>query len=197
MSGHSKWATTKHRKAAVDAKRSTLFSKLTRIITVAAKTGGDPNPENNASLAAAIAKAKSYSLPKDKIDIAIKKAFGAGGGRELRGGHLRGLRPCRRGALRRGAHRQPQPHRRRRPRGVHAGRRQPRRDGLGRVPVRAQGPDPRRQGGERRRGRAHAPRGHGRRRRGPRRRRRRVGRVRPARPTCCCQQGARGRGRRT
>ena len=54
MSGHSKWATTKHRKAAVDAKRSALFSKLSRIITVAAKTGGDPNPENNASLAAAI-----------------------------------------------------------------------------------------------------------------------------------------------
>jgi YebC/PmpR family DNA-binding regulatory protein len=78
MSGHSKWATTKHRKAAVDAKRGALFSKLTRIITVAAKTGGDPNPENNASLAAAIAKAKSYSLPKDKIDVAIKKAFGAG-----------------------------------------------------------------------------------------------------------------------
>lgn len=78
MSGHSKWATTKHRKAAVDAKRAVLFSKLSRIITVAAKTGGDPNPENNASLAAAIAKAKSYSLPKDKIDVAIKKAFGAG-----------------------------------------------------------------------------------------------------------------------
>lgn len=78
MSGHSKWATTKHRKAAVDAKRSKLFSKLSRIITVAAKTGGDPNPENNASLAAAIAKAKSYSLPKDKIETAISKAFGAG-----------------------------------------------------------------------------------------------------------------------
>ncbi len=78
MSGHSKWATTKHRKAAVDAKRSAQFSKLTRIITVAAKTGGDPNPENNATLAAAIAKAKSYSLPKDKIQAAIDKAFGAG-----------------------------------------------------------------------------------------------------------------------
>ena len=76
MSGHSKWATTKHRKGAVDAKRSALFSKLTRIITVAAKTGGDPNPENNASLAAAITKAKSYSLPKDKIDNAIKKGTG-------------------------------------------------------------------------------------------------------------------------
>jgi len=78
MSGHSKWATTKHRKGAVDAKRSALFSKLTRIITVAAKTGGDPNPENNASLAAAIAKAKSYSLPREKIETAINKAFAAG-----------------------------------------------------------------------------------------------------------------------
>lgn len=77
MSGHSKWATTKHRKAAQDKKRSALFSKLSRIITVAAK-GGDPNPDNNAALAAAIAKAKSYSLPKDKIDAAIKKGSGEG-----------------------------------------------------------------------------------------------------------------------
>jgi YebC/PmpR family DNA-binding regulatory protein len=80
VSGHSKWATTKHHKAVVDAKRSKLFSKLSRIITVAARTGGDPNPENNASLAAAIAKAKGYSLPKDKIQAAIDKAFGSGAG---------------------------------------------------------------------------------------------------------------------
>ena len=86
MSGHSKWATTKHRKAAQDAKRSALFSKLSRNITVAAKEGGDPNPDNNASLAAAIEKAKGYSLPKDKIKTAIDKAFGSGTGRrELRG----------------------------------------------------------------------------------------------------------------
>lgn len=78
MAGHSKWATTKHRKAAQDKKRSALFSKLSRMITVAAKTGGDPNPDNNASLAAAIAKAKGYSLPKDKIESSIAKAFGAG-----------------------------------------------------------------------------------------------------------------------
>jgi YebC/PmpR family DNA-binding regulatory protein len=78
VSGHSKWATTKHRKAAQDKKRSALFSKLSRQITVAAKTGGDPNPENNASLAAAIEKAKGYSLPKDKIQTAIDKAFSAG-----------------------------------------------------------------------------------------------------------------------
>ncbi|MDR0514278.1 MAG: YebC/PmpR family DNA-binding transcriptional regulator [Coriobacteriaceae bacterium] len=78
MSGHSKWATTKHRKAAQDAKRSALFSKLSRNITVAAKEGGDPSPENNASLAAAVEKAKSYSLPKDKIKSAIDKAFSSG-----------------------------------------------------------------------------------------------------------------------
>ena len=78
MSGHSKWATTKHRKAAQDAKRSALFSKLSRNITVAAKEGGDPNPDNNASLAAAIEKAKGYSLPKDKIKTAIDKAFATG-----------------------------------------------------------------------------------------------------------------------
>lgn len=80
MSGHSKWATTKHRKAAQDKKRSALFGKLSRMITVAAKEGGDPSPDNNATLAAAIAKAKSYSLPKDKIEGAIAKAFGTGDG---------------------------------------------------------------------------------------------------------------------
>ena len=78
MSGHSKWATTKHRKAAVDAKRSAQFSKLGRIITVAAKAGDDPNPENNPSLAAAIDKAKSYSMPKDRIQAAVDKAFASG-----------------------------------------------------------------------------------------------------------------------
>ena len=77
MSGHSKWATTKHRKGAQDAKRSALFSKLSRNITVAARLGGDPLPENNASLAAAVAKAKAQSMPKDKIKSAIDKAFGS------------------------------------------------------------------------------------------------------------------------
>ena len=78
MSGHSKWATTKHRKFAQDAKRSALFSKLSRIITVAARQGGDPNPDNNFALAAAVEKARLNSMPKDKIDAAIKKAFGTG-----------------------------------------------------------------------------------------------------------------------
>jgi YebC/PmpR family DNA-binding regulatory protein len=78
MSGHSKWATTKHRKGAQDAKRSALFSKLSRNITVAAKLGGDPNPDNNASLAAAVAKARLSSMPNAKIKAAIDKAFGSG-----------------------------------------------------------------------------------------------------------------------
>ena len=78
MSGHSKWATTKHKKAAIDAKRSALFSKLSRNITVAAKLGGDPNPDNNASLAAAVARARMVSRPNAKIKAAIDKAFGAG-----------------------------------------------------------------------------------------------------------------------
>ena len=78
MSGHSKWATTKHRKAAQDAKRSSLFSKHSRNITVAAKQGGDPNPDNNASLAAAIAKARMDSMPNARIKAAIDKAFGSG-----------------------------------------------------------------------------------------------------------------------
>mgnify|MGYP000367466561 CR=1 FL=1 len=63
---------------AQDAKRSALFSKLSRNITVAARLGNDPNPDNNASLAAAVAKAKAQSMPKDKIKAAIDKAFGSG-----------------------------------------------------------------------------------------------------------------------
>ncbi len=78
MSGHSKWATTKHKKAAIDAKRSALFSKHSRNITVAARNGGDPNPDNNASLAAAIARARMVSMPNAKIQAAVDKAFGTG-----------------------------------------------------------------------------------------------------------------------
>ena len=79
MSGHSKWSSIKHKKAATDKKRGQMFSKLSRAIMVAAKEGGG-DPDGNAALANAIAKAKSYSLPKDNIERAIQK--GAGGGEE-------------------------------------------------------------------------------------------------------------------
>jgi YebC/PmpR family DNA-binding regulatory protein len=77
LSGHSKWSSIKHKKGAADAKRGKLFSKLTRAIIVAAKEGGG-DPANNATLAAAIEKAKSYSMPKDNIERAVAKGSGEG-----------------------------------------------------------------------------------------------------------------------
>ncbi|HEY3922215.1 MAG TPA: YebC/PmpR family DNA-binding transcriptional regulator [Gaiellaceae bacterium] len=77
MSGHSKWSSIKHKKGAADAKRGKLFSKLTRAIIVAAKEGGG-DPANNATLASAIEKARSYSMPKDNIERAIAKGSGDG-----------------------------------------------------------------------------------------------------------------------
>jgi len=77
MSGHSKWAGIKHKKAAVDAKRGKLFGKLARAITVAAREGGG-DPDHNATLAQAIVKAKDANMPHDNIDRAIKKGTGAG-----------------------------------------------------------------------------------------------------------------------
>jgi YebC/PmpR family DNA-binding regulatory protein len=77
MSGHSKWAGIKHKKAAVDAKRGKLFGKLARAITVAAREGGG-DPAHNATLAQAIVKAKDANMPHDNIDRAVKKGTGAG-----------------------------------------------------------------------------------------------------------------------
>ena len=81
VSGHSKWASIKHKKAATDAKRGQLFTKLARAITVAAREGGG-DPDSNFTLAAAIEKAKGYSMPKDNIQRAIDRGTGAGGGDE-------------------------------------------------------------------------------------------------------------------
>jgi YebC/PmpR family DNA-binding regulatory protein len=75
MSGHSKWASIKHKKAAVDSKRGALFTKLARAITVAAREGG-PDPTGNATLAHAIQKAKDFRMPKDNIERAIAKGAG-------------------------------------------------------------------------------------------------------------------------
>jgi YebC/PmpR family DNA-binding regulatory protein len=78
MSGHSKWAGIKHKKALVDAKRGNLFGKLARAITVAAREGGTGDPDHNAALAQAILKAKDANMPHDNIERAIKKGTGAG-----------------------------------------------------------------------------------------------------------------------
>jgi YebC/PmpR family DNA-binding regulatory protein len=75
MSGHSKWANIRHRKAAVDAKRGKIFTKLIRELTVAAKEGGS-DPESNPRLRTAIATAKGANMPNDTIDRAIKRGAG-------------------------------------------------------------------------------------------------------------------------
>jgi YebC/PmpR family DNA-binding regulatory protein len=79
MSGHSKWATTKHKKAAIDAKRGKLFAKLIKNVEVAARTGGG-DPDGNPTLYDAIQKARKNSVPVDNIDRAVKRGSGAEAG---------------------------------------------------------------------------------------------------------------------
>jgi YebC/PmpR family DNA-binding regulatory protein len=79
MSGHSKWATTRHKKAVVDARRGKLFAKLIKNIEVAARTGGG-DPAGNPTLYDAIQKAKKSSVPNDNIDRAVKRGSGAEAG---------------------------------------------------------------------------------------------------------------------
>jgi YebC/PmpR family DNA-binding regulatory protein len=78
MAGHSKWAQIKHKKATTDARRGQLFTKLARAITVAAREGGG-DPEANFTLAAAVQKARDYSMPKENIQRAIDRGTGTGG----------------------------------------------------------------------------------------------------------------------
>ena len=73
MSGHSKWAQIKHKKGVTDAKRGKIFSKLSRIITLAARELGS-NPKTNSKLAAAVEEARKANMPSDNIERAIKKA---------------------------------------------------------------------------------------------------------------------------
>jgi YebC/PmpR family DNA-binding regulatory protein len=82
MSGHSKWSTIKHKKAAVDIKRGKIFTRLAKEITIAAREGGG-DPASNNSLGLAVEKAKAANMPKDNIDRAIKRGTG-----ELEGGEL-------------------------------------------------------------------------------------------------------------
>ncbi len=75
MSGHSKWSTIKHKKAATDAKRGKIFTRLAREIAVAARKGGG-DPEMNTALALAVSRAKAANMPKDNIERAVKKGTG-------------------------------------------------------------------------------------------------------------------------
>ena len=79
MSGHSKWATTKHKKAVIDARRGKMFAKLIKNIEVAARTGGG-DPDGNPTLYDAIQKAKKSSVPNDNIERAVKRGSGADAG---------------------------------------------------------------------------------------------------------------------
>ena len=79
MSGHSKWATTKHKKAVLDARRGQMFAKLIKNIEVAARTGGG-DPAGNPTLYDAIQKAKKSSVPNDNIERAVKRGSGAEAG---------------------------------------------------------------------------------------------------------------------
>jgi len=93
MSGHSKWSSIKHRKAAADAKRGQMFTKLARAITVAAREGGG-DPDSNYTLAAAIEKARSFSMPKDNIQRAIDRGTGEGDGGEIERATYEGYGPA-------------------------------------------------------------------------------------------------------
>ena len=80
MSGHSKWATIKRKKAANDTKRSNVFAKLLRAVEVAAKEGGSGDPAANMTLASAVEKARAFSVPTENIERAIRRGTGEEGG---------------------------------------------------------------------------------------------------------------------
>lgn len=92
MSGHSKWHSIRHKKAAVDAKRGKLFTKLIREITVAARTGGG-DPESNPRLRTAIQAARAANMPKENIERAIKRGTGELPGAEYEDLYLEGYGP--------------------------------------------------------------------------------------------------------
>ena len=123
MSGHSKWATTKHQKAAKDAKRGKLFAKLIKNIEVAARTGGG-DPDGNPTLFDAIQKAKKSSVPNENIDRAVKRGSGAeAGGVDYQSITYEGYGPERRRDHDRVPDRQPEPGGVRRAGGGHPQRR--------------------------------------------------------------------------
>ena len=92
MSGHSKWSTIKHKKAAADSKRGQAFTKLTRAITIAAKEGG-PDPASNFKLRLAVDKAREVNMPKLNIERAIERGAGQGSGGNLETAVYEGFGP--------------------------------------------------------------------------------------------------------
>ena len=92
MSGHSKWSKIKHTKEGVDARRGQLFTKLSREITIAARTGG-PDAETNVRLRLAIQRAKAANLPSENVDRAIKRGSGLGEGTQLEEARYEGYGP--------------------------------------------------------------------------------------------------------
>lgn len=93
MSGHSKWATIKRKKGAIDAKRGKIFTKIGRELMVAVKEGG-PDPDSNSKLRDVIAKAKANNMPNDNIQRSIKKASGEGNASEYVEMVYEGYGPC-------------------------------------------------------------------------------------------------------
>jgi YebC/PmpR family DNA-binding regulatory protein len=93
MAGHSHWAQIKRKKAAQDAKRGQLFTKLIREIIVAVKTGGSGDPELNPRLRAAIQAARAANMPKENIERAIKKALGLEEGTQYEEAFFEGYGP--------------------------------------------------------------------------------------------------------
>ena len=93
MSGHSKWATIKHKKGAADKARGKLFAKLARQIEVAARAGGG-DPDMNPALRSAVAKAKGSQMTNDAIDRAIKRGTGDAGGQSYEAITYEGYAPC-------------------------------------------------------------------------------------------------------
>src|SRR5215467_4539508 len=83
MSGHSKWAGIKHKKAVIDAKRGQAFTRASREITIAAREGGGGDPEGNFRLRLAVQKAREVNMPADRIQAAIDRGTGAAKGESL------------------------------------------------------------------------------------------------------------------
>lgn len=83
MSGHSKWATIKHKKAATDAKRGKMFTKIGRMIVIAVREGGSGDPNSNPTLRTAMDKAREANMPNDNVRRAIERGLGKGDGGKL------------------------------------------------------------------------------------------------------------------